>query len=68
MSDAENKKPVRRGGFEDDDMPTCLTPCLHPEHNPPMHLYIPQGQRYRHICPACGNEVVIRPSLILCKT
>lgn len=36
--------------------------CNHPEHNPPMYLYIPYGQTYRHICPNCGFEVVMHSS------
>ena len=35
--------------------------CKDPGHKPPMHLYIPQGKRYIHICPACGNKIVITP-------
>lgn len=51
----------QRGGFEDDE-PNVI--CRHPEHNPPMGLYIPEGKRYRHICPGCGFEVVMRSSCI----
>jgi len=46
----------KRSGIEDDDKPE---PCRHPEHNPPTHLYIPAGKRYRHICPGCGQEAII---------
>lgn len=28
--------------------------CMHPEHNPPMHISLSPGI-YRHICPGCGN-------------
>jgi hypothetical protein len=35
--------------------------CRHPEHKPPTHIHIPQGQGYRHICPGCGNVVDIIP-------
>lgn len=38
------------------DLPSSRT-CTHPEHNPPMHLYIPPGQGYRHVCPGCGYWV-----------
>lgn len=31
-------------------------PCRHPEHRMPMHLHIPEGYGYRHVCPACGAE------------
>lgn len=48
----------RRGGFEPDPTPEI---CRHREHNAPTHMVIPQGQQYRHICPGCGNEIVLRP-------
>jgi hypothetical protein len=35
--------------------------CHHPEHDPPMHLVIPQGKGYRHICPGCGFTQDIIP-------
>lgn len=50
----------KRSGFE--DIPKEELPCRHPEHNPPSHLCIPAGKRYRHICPGCGNEMVINSS------
>jgi len=31
--------------------------CMHPEHNPPMHIYLEPGT-YEHTCPACGKTVV----------
>jgi hypothetical protein len=34
--------------------------CASPEHNPPMHLYIPPGESYTHVCPACGKETVLK--------
>lgn len=34
--------------------------CMSPEHNPPTHLYIPPGESYTHVCPACGKETVLR--------
>lgn len=33
--------------------------CLHPNHNPPSHLSIPQGKRYVHVCPKCKATCVI---------
>lgn len=38
--------------------------CKHPQHNPPQHLYIPQGKGYRHVCPACGATVDLIPPQI----
>ena len=35
--------------------------CNDVEHDPPKHLYIPQGQGYRHVCPSCGKETIIIP-------
>lgn len=29
--------------------------CNDLQHYPPMHLCIPQGQEYRHVCPRCGK-------------
>ena len=49
-----------RGGFEDD--PQTFKMCTNPSHNPPTHLYIPYGKVYRHICPGCGYEIVLRSS------
>lgn len=46
-------------GYEDDDMPIM---CRNPSHNPPGGLYIPEGKRYRHVCPGCGFTVVLRHS------
>lgn len=34
--------------------------CMDMSHNPPTHLYIPNGASYRHRCPSCGNEQIIR--------
>lgn len=39
-------------------------PCTHPQHNPPMHLFIPPGKGYRHVCPECGSEVIMRGSQV----
>lgn len=47
------------GGFE--PIPAHERPCVSPEHTPPMHLVIPAGMQYRHICPSCGAETVLRP-------
>lgn len=44
--------------FEDDPLNQF---CMDKSHNPPSHLYIPQGKRYVHVCPACGTRMVIRP-------
>lgn len=38
--------------------------CTHIEHNPPMHLHIPQGKRYIHVCPGCKQRSVLQPPQI----
>lgn len=38
--------------------------CHHPQHEPPSHLYIPPGQGYRHVCPACGKTFTIIPQQV----
>jgi len=48
--------------FEDDE--TYFQPCLDPSHNPPMHLYIPPGQKFVHICPNCGNKTIISGNIV----
>ena len=32
-----------------------ITPCHHPEHNPPGTMVFPPGI-YEHECPACGKK------------
>jgi hypothetical protein len=32
-----------------------IRPCVHPEHNPPMHMVYADGL-YEHICPGCGKK------------
>lgn len=39
--------------------------CSFNGHKPPMHLYIPQGKGYRHICPECGRITDIIPQQIM---
>ena len=33
--------------------------CGHPEHEFPMHLNIPPGKGYKHVCPSCGKVTKI---------
>jgi hypothetical protein len=42
------------------DTSTTQPACTHPQHLPPMHLYIPPGQEFVHKCPACGYTVTLR--------
>lgn len=39
---------------------TKMTPCINPGHEVPSLLYIPPGQTYKHVCPGCQNEIVVR--------
>lgn len=48
---------------KNDDMPL---PCLDRQHDPPMHLYIPPGKRYVHICPSCKRKIVLNGLSIFC--
>ena len=48
---------VKKSGYEDEDPKDT---CTHPGHNPPGHLYVPPGRRYRHVCIGCGREIVVR--------
>lgn len=47
---------------EDFDESWFDKPCKHPQHTPPMHLFIPVGQEHHHKCPGCGTTHVIRGS------
>ncbi len=51
----------KESGFEDDQR---QTPCVSSQHNPPSHMVIPPGKVYRHVCPSCGREVILRPPFI----
>lgn len=62
MNDWKDKK--KESGFEDDPRGK---PCMHPEHQPPSHMVITQGKIYRHVCPGCGGEVVLRPPQVFMK-
>lgn len=50
------------GGFF--DLPKANLPCIHPEHNMPMHIHIPPSKGYRHICPKCGHQQIVIPPQI----
>ncbi len=49
---------------DDNDSYENKRPCLNPEHNPPMHLYIPAFEKHIHKCPGCGKTTVMRGSNI----
>jgi len=38
--------------------------CISPFHNPPQGLFIPFGAQYKHTCPSCGYEIIIRSNII----
>ncbi len=51
-----NKREVSRFEPLEDSFP-----CVDPGHNPPSHMVIPYGQKYIHVCPACGKKQTIVP-------
>lgn len=53
-----NDEIQKEGGFEriDEWKPVCLSS----EHQPPKHIVIPPGQQFRHVCPRCGDTVILR--------
>lgn len=55
--------PPKKGGFRKvRDVPTG---CRHPEHQPPMHIYLEPGV-WEYICPGCGNVMRFTvPAIIL---
>ena len=57
----EITKPEKKGGFF--DLPKD-TGCKDKSHKPPMHIYIPQGKGYRHVCPSCGKVTDLIPPQI----
>lgn len=60
-------KNNRQSGFEDEPKDVWTKPCLDPAHKPPSHMVIPAGKIYRHVCPSCGAEVVLRRLTISMK-
>jgi hypothetical protein len=57
---AKSDMGMPESGFEPYEPPPNES-CNHPEHNPPNMMVIPQGQRYRHVCPSCGQMVILYP-------
>jgi len=55
-------KGIKKGGFE--PIEEKQKTCMDPEHEPPWLLHIPYGQQYRHICPTCGQEKIIKSSAV----
>lgn len=54
-------KSEKQGGFF--DLPKDAR-CKDKSHEPPTHIYIPQGKGYRHICPSCGKVTDLIPPQI----
>lgn len=56
-------KEEKRSGFID-DVDGLKKSCTDIDHNPPMFIHIPCGKIYRHICPSCKKETLIkRPNI-----
>lgn len=51
----------KQGGFF--ELPQD-TRCKDKSHEPPTHIYIPQGKGYRHVCPSCGKVTELIPPQI----
>lgn len=64
----KNEKEKRQSGFEDLTEDEQHKTCTHIEHDPPGHLVIPAGKKYRHVCPSCGREVILYPSATYCHS
>jgi hypothetical protein len=47
----------QQSGFEDDPHWKF---CTDPAHEPPTALYVPPGKLYRHVCPGCGAQALLR--------
>lgn len=58
LEDRDNNEKEGSGFF---DLPKTEI-CNCPQHNPPSHIYIPQGKGYRHTCPCCGKVATIIPT------
>lgn len=41
-------------------------PCIHPQHNPPGHLFIPPGCSFTHVCPGCGASYTLTNPIVTC--
>lgn len=37
-------------------------PCMHPDHDPPMHIVVPSGMMMVHTCPSCGQVAYVTPA------
>lgn len=44
--------------IEDGEKYDPVRPCLHPEHNPPMHIVLGPGT-YEWACPNCGRKQTV---------
>lgn len=51
-----NNKLAESGGFF--DIPQSGV-CQDKGHNFPTHLSIPYGKGYKHVCPSCGNVIIV---------
>lgn len=46
------------------DLTDNQSDCNSSDHNPPTHLFIPEGKGYKHVCPTCGKTTIIKPQQI----
>lgn len=60
-----NPDGSRKSGYV--DIPNSkIYGCTDINHNPPSHIYVPQGEMYIHYCPSCGHKSVIYPTVVYC--
>lgn len=38
--------------------------CMHPDHNPPLHMVFQPGD-YEHTCPSCGGKIIFTVPTII---
>lgn len=55
IREAMARQPEAGGFF---DLPAGYR-CRHPSHEFPSMLYVPEGKGYKHVCPGCGNAIVV---------
>jgi hypothetical protein len=63
LNGIENLLPISNGsGFEDD--PRINQNCTSNFHEAPNMIVIPQGKRFKHVCPDCGHIQYVYPNNI----
>lgn len=58
----EMRSPVKAPVCGLEPIPKEELPCDDMSHFPPNFICIPYGMQYRHKCPSCGHESIVRSS------